>query len=328
MDTATHLAVGIGLAGLSHLDPLVSQDTGMAAAVFIGTVAGSQAPDLDTLLRLKSNSLYIRNHRGASHSLPAIIVWTLLITGLAAWITGTYELGRIALWTGLAVCIHVWQDLFNVYGTQALRPFSDRWIAWNIIHIFDPFIFAAHVVAILLWAMRAALPQLIFPVLYAIIVLYYVWRTLAYLFLKSAVKRRDPDHADGDQIFAFPTYKIGVWNIVKRHDDGAFTIGEWAGRKLKWIEHVRSDHHPAIEASKHHPDIQALLQLTNFAYAECKPCSFGYEVRWTDIRYRHRKQYPFVAIVLYDHELHPLDSYVGWLGGRKLERKLRIEPQE
>lgn len=328
MDTATHLAVGIGLAGLAHLDPLVSQDTGLAAAVFIGTVAGSQAPDLDTLLRLKSNALYIRHHRGASHSLPAAILWTLFISAIAVWITGTGEIVRTVCWTGIAVCFHIWQDLFNAYGTQALRPFTDRWIAWNIIHIFDPFIFFSHLAAILLWVMQVAPPQLIFSVLYGLLAVYYIWRTLAYLFLKSAIKRRDPFYVKGDRIYIFPTYKIGVWNVVKRHDDGAFTIGEWARRKLRWIEQVQSDAHPAVEASRHHPDIQALLRLTDFAYAKCKTTSFGYEVRWIDIRYRHRKQYPFVAIVLFDHQLRPLESYVGWLGGRKLERKLRMNPQE
>ncbi len=143
---------------------------------------------------------------------------------------------------GLPSAIHIWQDLFNVYGTQALRPFTDRWIAWNIIHIFDPFIFASRMWWRSCYGRCALLSRnLSFRCCTPSSSLYYMWRTLAYLFLKSAIKRRDPDHADGDQIFDFPTYKIGVWNIVKRHDDGAFTIGEWARRKLRWIEQVRSD---------------------------------------------------------------------------------------
>lgn len=71
MDTGTHLVIGLGLAGLSQIDPSVSADSAATTAVFIGTVIGSQIPDVDGLLRFKGNATYIRNHRGRSHSLPA-----------------------------------------------------------------------------------------------------------------------------------------------------------------------------------------------------------------------------------------------------------------
>lgn len=327
MDSATHLAVGVGLAGLAHVDPLVAADPHLSFAVFIGTIAGSQAPDFDTLLRLKSNALYIRNHRGISHSLPAIIVWTVIITAAAAVITGSDHIGRLALWILAAVSIHVWQDLFNTYGTQVWLPFRDKWVAWNIIHIFDPFIFIAHLVAILLWIIYPNSPHWIFPVLYLVLTVYYIWRTIAHAVLKRKVKRVDQQRAAGDQYHVFPTYRIGAWNIVKKLGDGSFCIGEWNRSGLHWLEHVHSDRHPAIDASKQQEDVRALLYLTSFACAECIEHEWGYEVRWTDIRYRHRKQYPFVAIALFDYNLKPIGSYVGWLSGAKLEKKLRLKPQ-
>ena len=84
MDTGTHLVIGLGLAGLSQIDPSISANTAATTAVFIGTVIGSQIPDIDGLLRFKGNAVYIRNHRGRSHSLPALPLWTLLITGAIA----------------------------------------------------------------------------------------------------------------------------------------------------------------------------------------------------------------------------------------------------
>lgn len=329
MDTATHAAVGVGLAGLSHIDPVVAADPKLAVAVFIGTAAGSQAPDLDTLLRLKSNALYIRHHRGISHSIPAMILWTILISGAAAAITGTEHIGHLLLWTFIAVCIHVWQDLFNAYGTQVLAPFYRRWIAWNIIHIFDPFIFTAHLVTILLWILHVQPPQILFPCLYIIIACYYIWRTAARTCLKHKLLRSDPDLKPQDRYDLFPTYKIGVWNVVKtRAGEASFRIGEWKKRRFQWVDELRCQRHPAIEASKELEDVQALLSLTDFACPECFEHDWGYEVRWTDIRYLHRKQYPFVAIALLDHELQPLNSYVGWLSNEKLEKKLRLKPQE
>lgn len=327
MDTATHLAVGVGLAGLAHVDPLVAADPHLSFAVFIGTIAGSQAPDCDTLLRLRSNALYIRNHRGISHSLPAIIVWTVIVTAATALITGTDHFGRLALWVLAAVSIHVWQDLFNTYGTQLWLPFRDKWVAWNIIHIFDPFIFIAHLVAILLWIVTPTSPQWIFPILYLVLIVYYSWRSIAHALLERKVRRVDPQRAQDDQYHVFPTYRIGAWNIVKRLGDHSFSIGEWNRSGLHWVEHVRSERHPAIDASKRLEDVRALRYLTTFAYAECTEHEWGYEVRWTDVRYRHRKQYPFVAIALLDHQLNLLGSYVGWLSEAKLQKKLRLKPQ-
>lgn len=324
MDTATHLVVGIGLAGLAHVDPLVAADQNLAVAVAIGTVAGSQAPDLDTLLRIRSNALYIRHHRGASHSLPALFIWTALITAGTALITGVERIDHLAAWVFAAVCFHVAQDLFNAYGTQALLPFTRRWIAWNIIHIFDPFIFASHVFAILLWLAQAWPPERIFVFLYALLVAYYLWRTLAHALLKRKLRRIDPEYEEGDVYDIFPTYKIGIWNIVKTRADNTYRIGEWNKRKLRWVADARCDDHPAVEASKKQADVAALLQLTNFACAACIEHEWGYEVRWTDMRYRHRKQYPFVAIALFDHDLRPIDSYVGWLSDAKLKKKLRL----
>ena len=324
MDTATHFVVGIGLAGLAHVDPLVAAEPNLAVAVAIGTIAGSQAPDLDTILRIRSNVLYIRHHRGASHSIPALFIWSALITAGAVLITGTQHIDHLAAWVLAAVCFHVVQDLFNAYGTQALRPFNNKWIAWNIIHIFDPFIFTSHLIAILLWLSQAWPPERIFVFLYGLLAAYYVWRTFAHALLKHKLPRIDPEYRQRDAYEIFPTYKIGIWNIVKTRADGTYRIGEWSNRKLRWVAHARCDDHPAVEASKKQADVASLLKLTSFACATCIEHEWGYEVRWTDMRYRHRKQYPFVAIALFDHELRPIDSYVGWLSDAKLKKKLRL----
>lgn len=52
-DTGTHVVMGIALGGIATLDPVVGSDPAMAHAVMIATLAGSQAPDIDTVLKLK-----------------------------------------------------------------------------------------------------------------------------------------------------------------------------------------------------------------------------------------------------------------------------------
>lgn len=325
MDSGTHLVMGLGLAGLASVDPVVASDQTVFLAVLIGTVVGSQAPDFDGLLRFKSNALYIRNHRGASHSLPAIVIWTALITILLQ-LFFQFSLPWLNLtgWVLLAVVLHVFTDLFNTYGTQALRPFTDKWIAWNIIHLFDPVIFIAHVLAIALWTLGPWDPTVIFPVLYALLTVYYLWRTFVHRSIHRRLPGLDNNYASGDLYILIPTVSLLDWNVVKRRTDGSFVIGDLKRGKLRWVDHARCAVHPAVEQSKNDPSIRAFLYFTSYACAEIREHSWGYEVRWSDVRYRHRKQYPFVAVLLMDSDYKTLGSYVGWLSDDRLQKRLRM----
>ncbi|MUT67569.1 metal-dependent hydrolase [Paenibacillus sp. NEAU-GSW1] len=325
MDTGTHLVMGIGLAGLATVDPVVASNPAIHMAVLIGTVVGSQAPDFDTFLRLKGNASYIRNHRGISHSLPAIAIWTALITGILQLIyRGSLPWLHIGSWVLLAVCVHVFTDLFNAYGTQAMRPFTDKWISWNIIHIFDPFIFATHLIAIGLWAIGAWNPAGIFIVLYACTAVYFIWRTIAQRATLRSVQRLDQQHLPSDINIVIPTISLDGWNVVKRAADGSFFVGDLRKGKLRWHDQVICSDHPAVAKSRNDPAIRSFLYFTKFACADVKEHNWGYEVRWSDVRYRHRKQYPFVGVLLMDRDFKTVGSYVGWLSDDRLMKRLRM----
>lgn len=324
MDTGTHFVFGLGLGGLAMIDPVITSHTYGPIAILLGTIAGSNAPDLDGLLRFKSNADYIKNHRGLSHSFPAIGGWAVLITTALSLLFREIPWWHIGFWVLLAVVIHVFTDLFNSYGTQAFRPVSKKWVAWNIIHIFDPFIFSSHLLAILLWISGIAAPQIVFPVLYILLAVYYCWRTLEYRKLFRKLPQQDPTGQSGDRYTLLPTVSLYRWNIVRQSTDCTFGVGEWDHGKLRWLDSLKCDEHPAIDASKQHQDVQAFLSVTPFPCGSVKQQTWGYEVRWVDIRYRYRRQYPFVAVVLMDLSLVPIQSYVGWLSDERLEKRLRM----
>lgn len=326
MDTGTHLVMGIGLGGLAMVDPVVAASPAVQTAVLLGTVAGSQAPDLDNLLRLRGNACYIRNHRGLSHSIPAVLIWTIAITGLLQlFYRGSLPWLHIGAWVLLAVVVHVVTDLFNTYGTQAMRPFNEKWISWNIIHIFDPIIFITHIIAILLWAGGLVNPANLFPVFYLLLLLYYVWRTYAARQTVSFLPGLDRQHQKGDNYIAIPTISLSIWNIVKQSEDGVFHIGNLRGSKLSWLDKAKCSTHVAVEKSKSDPAIRSFLYFTSFACADVKEHSWGYEVRWSDVRYRHRKQYPFVGVLLMNKQYETVGSYVGWLSEDRLMKRLRMD---
>ncbi|AOZ92337.1 metal-dependent hydrolase [Paenibacillus crassostreae] len=327
MDTGTHIVMGLSLAGLAHIDPLVATTPSLAIAVTIGTVLASQAPDLDSVLRLKNNAVYIRNHRGISHSIPFLLIWTVLITAVIALLfRGDVNIPHLALWTGIAVCVHVFSDLFNTYGTQAFRPFTERWVSWNIIHIFDPFIFGTHIAALLLWVLGMLDPAPLFITLYCLTIVYYIWRTLVHLFKTAEVAQLDPLHKEDDIYYLIPTVLLYQWNVVKLQADGSYTIGVMNRHHLQWKhQSVTSSQHEAVEHSKNHPNVQALLYFTSFAVADVEEIDKGYIVRWIDVRYLHRTQYPFVAVVVMDKHFTLISSYIGWLSEDKMNDRLSID---
>ncbi|GAB2676509.1 metal-dependent hydrolase [Paenibacillus thermoaerophilus] len=327
MDTGTHLVIGLSLAGLAHLDPAVASDPHVAAAVLVGTIAGSQAPDLDGLLRFRGNAVYIRNHRGLSHSLPAVFLWSAAITALIGLVFDPLPIWHVAFWVLVAVSFHVFSDCFNTYGTQAARPFTEKWISWNIIHIFDPVLFSLHTIGLLIWAFGLAEPRIIFSVVYGFTALYYVARTIQHRRVERRLPIQDREYAEGDRYTAIPTIHLYHWNVVKRRADGSYRLGEVRNGVLRWVDRAVCDSHPAIEATRSHPDVQAFLYFTSYACAECREHAWGYEVRWTDVRYRHRKQYPFVAVLLLNRRMETTDSYVGWLSESRLEKKLGLGAQ-
>ena len=79
MDTATHVVMGIAIGGIATLDPVVAESTATSHSVLVAAIIGSQIPDIDTFLKLRNNAVYLRNHRGVTHSIPAVLFWPILV---------------------------------------------------------------------------------------------------------------------------------------------------------------------------------------------------------------------------------------------------------
>jgi len=315
--------MGLGIAGLAYIDPVVASNPTVAAAVLIGAVIGQQAPDFDTILRLRGNSTYVKHHRGITHSIPAVFLWTLLITFGLQLAFGGLPLLHVGMWVFAAVAIHVFSDMFNTYGTQSLRPFTRRWVAWDIIPIFDPVIFGTHAIAIACWLFGIFEPAAIFIALYSFLIMYYIGRTIAHRYWLRRMPALDKLHADGDVYKVIPSALPSKWIVVKQSGD-RFTYGELRSGWLHWVDSVRTESHPSIEASKQHPTIAAFLSFTPFMSAQTRRHEWGYEVHWVDIRCRQRKNYPFVAVLLMDLDFKPIEAHIGWMNESRMEKRIGL----
>ncbi|GHI00154.1 metal-dependent hydrolase [Neobacillus kokaensis] len=325
MDTGTHVVMGIALGGLATLDPAVASSHVTTTSVLIATIVGSQIPDIDTVLKLRNNAIYIRNHRGVTHSIPAVILWPLLLTAIIyPFFPGT-NLLHLWAWTFAAVFIHVFVDIFNAYGTQALRPFNSKWVALGWINTFDPFIFAIHVLGIIAWILGAH-PGFTFLVMYTIILGYYIKRYQTRKRVLVEVRSLIPD---ATEIIVAPTMKFHQWRIAAMNEN-IFFVGRSVDGKVEILDRFKRipvPNTPVIEAAKKDHNISAFLSFSPVYRWEVDEYDDYYEVRFIDLRYRSNGHYPFVAVVQLDSELQPIRSYTGWVfSEKKLRKKLGVIP--
>ncbi|WP_170006513.1 metal-dependent hydrolase [Bacillus fonticola] len=322
MDTGTHVVMGIGLAGLSTLDPAIGQNPSLFSAVAIGVIVGSQAPDIDTVLKLKNNAVYLKNHRGVTHSIPAQLLWPTLITLVLLLFFPNTSVPHLWGWTMLAVFLHVFVDIFNAYGTQALRPFSEKWVALGWINTFDAFIFGAHIVGILLWLFNLADPGPTFVTIYAGLILYYIVRGLQHRQIVRAIHRTYP-HAT--KWFISPRMSLGKFRVAVSSDDH-FYVGTYENGKLHMVDQFNRLPFPDKEwlhAAKEDENVSAFLSFSPSYRWEIDKNEQFVEIRFIDNRYRSKGHYPFVAVVQLDWDLDVLCSYTGWVFREEtLQKKL------
>ncbi|KAB2332021.1 metal-dependent hydrolase [Bacillus mesophilum] len=325
MDTGTHVVMGLSLGGLATLDPAVAENSVTATSIMIGTIVGSQIPDIDTVLKLRNNAVYIRNHRGITHSIPAVLLWPLVIVAVVYPFFPEANLLHLWLWTFLAVFLHVFVDIFNSYGTQALRPFSPKWVALGTINTFDPFIFGIHVVGLFIWAFGAN-PGYTFLVIYGILILYYIYRFIAQRQVLKAVKVLIPDAHD---IIIAPTMKMHSWRIaaMNKHQ---FFVGRSENKQIliqDQFNRVPVPETKVIVEAKKDENLSAFLSFSPVYRWEVDEYDDYYEVRFIDLRYRSNDYYPFVAVVQLDQDYNIITSYTGWIfSEEKLRKKLDIIP--
>ncbi|WP_219837521.1 metal-dependent hydrolase [Paenibacillus sp. R14(2021)] len=314
MDTGSHLLFGVTLAGLSLTDPVIAGHSELQHAVLAAILLGSHAPDFDAVMRWKGPTAYIRHHRGLTHSLPAPFIWAPLLGVPIAWLFGAGAWsGTVVFWTLIAVIFHIGLDLFNAYGIQCLRPFTRKWLHLDVLCLFDPYLFAVHGAAALLWMFGYPNPGRLFMFVYALTILYLAWRMLVsrqVVQLLSTTYRLDPG-----RITMLPTLLGAAWQFVADAGD-EFIIGyvrrgrvdeeavllkakpetvEAAAQSTLSVDGVRAFHH---FAERIHVKVQEKVD--------------GYLVTWSDVRFWYNHGMPFSAAVRLDRNFNVIDEQVGW----------------
>lgn len=309
MDTVSHIIVGFGLGALAQMDPVISNDSALSTAVLVGTVVGSNAPDFDFFYRFKGKNSYYRNHRGWSHSMPAIPLWSILTTASILPFFPDSSISHLFFWILLSVTLHVLLDLFNVNGTQALRPFSTKWLSLDFLPLIDPYIIMLHILGFSLLPFFET--GRVFTFIYLAMVFYLLVRFVFTQFTKWKLSQH---FQNALRVKMVPKTSPFHWNIIIETNQD-FLFGSYSMGEL-WIEHTFSkkvDYPGLVIDSSQNPEVESFLRGTHFAYPFVQKRKSGYFIYWKDLRFRSKKFFPKLAIMFISLDYKNQVSYTGKL---------------
>jgi inner membrane protein len=325
MDPLTHTATGLFLsrAGLNRWSPRALPILLVAANI----------PDID-IVTLPAGSLsYLHWHRNLTHSLIAIPAMALLAVALVRFA------GRKTVhWRGafaaalLAVVTHLLLDWTNSYGIRLLLPFSGRWLRLDLNVLFDPWIGAAALLAILGPMLErlvgseissgAARPRhfgrgFAWFVL-AFMVVYDCGRAVLHARAVATLEAHVYQGAAPSRVAAFPGANPLRWHgLVETADFVALTDVDLT-RNFHPTEaavYPKPDPDPALDAARRTPVFQEFLQFSQFPLWRVSPApglENGKLVEVVDLRFGTPAAPGFMASALVGPDLRVVHTEYSW----------------
>lgn len=290
MLNTTHTLVGVALAQtrLKELSPRPA----------ITAVVAANLPDIDAISALFGPpGTYIRFHRGFTHSIPGVLllslILALLVFGLAnGKVRRRAGFARLFLFVLIAVTTHPLLDFTNSYGIRPFIPFSDRWYYGDIVPIFSLYLDAGLLVAVLLarmcrkeFAERAAILGLSYVLVF--------WSISAFAYNRAAARviSGGIDGRPVRELALIPQLGLNPfrWYVVAIVEPDHIYQGLISSFGNPFAFHLcvampRFSTAEAVERSKRAPVVQAFLGFARFPVAGVRRLAQGYEVVWIDFR--------------------------------------------
>ncbi|HEY4105081.1 MAG TPA: metal-dependent hydrolase, partial [Polyangiaceae bacterium] len=149
MDNLTHSLVGLlaAEAVIRVRERKAPLSEWSRTAIYALSIIGNNLPDLDFSYSWISGKPfgYLLQHRGYSHTLPAALLFAVLIFGVALWLAK--RRGEVVsradrlLFAGVALfspLLHIGMDFANNYGVHPFWPFYDGWFYGDSFFILEP----------------------------------------------------------------------------------------------------------------------------------------------------------------------------------------------
>ena len=325
MDSVSQIALGSAVA-----IAVMGRSTAVWKAALWGAVAGT-LPDLDVFIDYGSALANMVNHRGNSHSLLYLLVFSVGLGGGIARLHGeSHQWRRWWLAMALVLLTHPILDWFTVYGTQLLRPFSSQAYGLGSIFVVDPLYTLPLLVGVVLALWRKSFAGLRGNQIGLLLSsLYLAWSVLAQQHVTSIAQaslaaQRSAAQRGAAQRIAAPQLLVTatplntlLWRAVALGDthywEGYYSLLD-KDREMVWTRHERGAALQALYA----PQTPAVRQLADFAQGYVKLEQEGDGLYLSDLRMGSEGRYNFRFFLG-----SPADLAAGRVSARQQDLPLR-----
>ena len=286
MDPFTHTTIGLAIAKVTG-NPVV-----LAEPATMCIVAGSVFPDIDILLQRWGDAMYLKNHRGVTHSILGLIASSVLIGAVASVVyhTGFFNM---FLWALLGCFSHAFFDTLNAFGAKLLWPILDKKYSLGMLITFDPIF-----ITLLLGYVFGGQPAGTYCVIAFLI--YFASRVLARIFLVRELYAKYGD--EYERISIFPSLKgLFKWHFILEGQEYNI-IGEKdiLRRKIKIIKMLKKVKGPEVNNVLLSAVGRFFSEFTPVFHISCEKNGRNNRYVLIDMRYYVRNKFLHHAVVELD----------------------------
>lgn len=290
MDSLSQIALGSAVAVA-----VMGRHTSVKKAALWGAIAGT-LPDLDVLIDYGDDLSNMVQHRGFSHSLFYLSLFSPLLALLICKIhadMANYKRWLLAIW--LVLLTHPLLDTMTIYGTQLALPFSNYPFGIGSIFIIDP-LYTLPLLVGLAWvllkgrrSLAANTAGLVFSSCYLL------WSVAAQQHVLQTAQQQ-LSATQYNQVLVTPTaMNTLLWRVLVMTDtayyEGFYSILE---KNTEITFQAFPLDQQLYRQYQLHPDVQTLASFTHGFYALSQEQD---KVLVTDLRMGQQQNYAFSFVV-------------------------------
>jgi inner membrane protein len=301
MDNITHTLYGVALskAGMGRL----------SSRATLMLVVAANFPDIDWIPSLQGCTGYLNYHRGLTHSLVGVVSGALFLASLVYFINSHFlkKPPRDSWWKLFLLAVagigsHVLLDFTNHYGLRLFAPFENGWHSWDLVPLFDPWIF---LVLLMSWAIPflsrlinqeigATTSRHSWVAVFGLILIVFYWGGKEYSRSEALRELKEERFATGEiqKAAVFPDiFSPFSWRGVVETTTAFHIVSmgtAWSNSPFsskKGVVYHKLVPEPLLQALRNSPPAMVYFNFTRFPYGQFEETSDGYKLEFRDLRF-------------------------------------------
>lgn len=300
MDPVSHALIGLAVStvGQGKMD--------ISSPVTAAYVLGSITPDADIILRLWGNSLYLKHHRGVSHSLVGVAVESAALALALKLIYIQVPVFSLFIWSAFGMLTHIIADILNSYGAKIFWPFSNRKNSLSLLTITDPIVV---LMSILLVVFSFGM-QKYDTYIYLGFTFYVLSKIAMHALGRVKLRKRFGNDYNIEKIQLLPSMMAGHKFHYIVEDSTHMIVGEinFLSGRIEIINVLKRLDEKTRKLILNSRAAAFFKEFTPIFHIELQSIRNGYKALLTDLRYMLHKKFLHHVTIVYDKNMTVLEE--------------------